>query len=168
MNTPDPFIPWLLSASLRASVLALAVLGLQLAFSRWLPARWRHALWLPVVLVLLVPVLPASRFSVENGFLSKPLIVQAVAQSAEPLPAVMQEAFIETPAVAESASRQPGGWQILFAAWLLGACGVLVVGGVGGVGGVGYRRSLRRIAREAVVTSAETKSGLPASRIRLA
>ncbi len=149
MNTLDSFIPWLLSASLRASVLALAVLGLQFAFSRWLPARWRHALWLPVVLVLLVPVLPATRFSVENGFLSKPVIVQAVAQSAEAQSAAVQEAFAEIPAVAEPASWQPGGWQILFATWLLGACGVLVVGGVG------YRRSLRRIAREAVVTSAE-------------
>ena len=149
MNTLDSFIPWLLSASLRASVLALAVLGLQLAFSRWLPARWRHALWLPVVLVLLVPVLPASRFSVENGFLSMPVIVETMAQSAEAQPAVVQEAFVETPAVAEPASWQPGGWQILFATWLLGACGVLVVGGVG------YRRSLRRIAREAVVTSVE-------------
>ncbi len=149
MNTLDSFIQWLLSASLRASVIALAVLGLQLAFSRWLPARWRHALWLPVVLVLVVPMLPASRFSLEHRFLERPLIVRAVALSAEAQSAVVPEAFVEIPAVAEPASWQPGGWQILFAAWLLGACGVLALGGVG------YRRSLRRIARGTVETSAE-------------
>ncbi len=154
MNTLDSIISWLLSASLRASVLALAVLGLQLAFSRWLPARWRHALWLPVVLVLLVPVLPASRFSAENGFLSKPLIVQAVASSAEAQSAVEQESFGEITTVAAPASWRPGGWQILFAAWLLGACGVLVIGGVG------YRRSLRRIAQGAVTTSAEIQASV--------
>ena len=148
MNTLDSFLPWLLSASLRASVLALAVLGLQFAFSRWLPARWRHALWLPVVLVLLVPVLPASRFSVENGFLAKPVIVQAGAQSAVAQSAVVQEAFVETPPVADPVAWRPSRPQILFATWLLGACGMLIVGGVG------YRRSLRRIRRAAVVTSA--------------
>ena len=53
MNPLESFFQWLLATSLRASVLALVVLGLQFVLSRWLPARWRHALWLPVVLVLL-------------------------------------------------------------------------------------------------------------------
>lgn len=144
MNTLDPFLQWLLATSLRASVLTLVVLGLQLSLGRWLPARWRYALWLPVVLVLMAPGLPESRFSVEHRFLAEPVIVQAESQFA-----VMQESLVEIPTLAQPTSRQPSGRQFLLAIWLLGACGVLVVGGVG------YRRSLRRIARGAVVTSAE-------------
>ena len=149
MNTPDLFFQWLLSASLRASVLALMVLGLQLALRRRLPARWRHALWLPVVLVLLAPVLPASRFSVENRFQAKPVIVEA-----EPLPAISQDLFAETQTAAEPVSWQPSGRQLLFVTWLLGACGVLVAGGIG------YRRSRRRIAHGTVMTSAEIQESL--------
>ncbi len=144
MNTLDSISQWLLSASLRASVLALVVLGLQFCLGRWLPAQWRHALWLPVVLVLMAPVLPSSRFSVENGFLVKPVIVQSEAPFL-----VMQDALVETPTLAEPVSSwRPSVQQILFAAWLLGAGGVLVVGGLG------YRRRLRRIAGESVVTNA--------------
>lgn len=144
MNTLDSFMQWLLAASLRASVLALAVLGLQLAFSRWLPARWRHVLWLPMVLVLIVPVLPASRFSLENRLVEKRVVV-----AAEPLTVVEQESFVETTIGAAPISWQPSRQQISFATWLLAACAVLAVGGVG------YRRSLRRIARGTVETSAE-------------
>jgi len=149
MNALDTFFQWLLSASLRASVLALVVLGLQLALGRWLPARWRHALWLPVVLVLLAPILPASRLSVENRFVAEPVSLPAESQSA-----FIPESFVETQALAEPTSWQPSGRQFLFAAWLLGACGVLVIGGIG------YRRSLRRIARGVVATSAEVQASV--------
>ncbi len=142
MNPFDTFFQWLLATSLRASVLALVVMGLQFVLSRWLPARWRHALWLPVVLVLLAPMLPASRFSVENSFLTEPGTSLVGSQST-----VMSESNVEIPTVAQAASWQPSGLQFLFAAWLLGACGVLVVGGVG------YRRSLRQITRGAVAIS---------------
>ena len=149
MNTLDLFFQWLLAASLRASVLALAVLVLQLALSRWLPARWRHALWLPVVLVLVAPMLPASRFSIENRFRTQPVAVPAA-----PAAAVAQQASTEgravtaPPTLEKPASWRPTSGQWLFGTWLLGACSVLVAGGIG------YRRSLRRIARGAVPTSA--------------
>jgi len=154
-TTPEPFLQWLLFASLRASVLALAVLGLQFAFRRWVPARWRHALWLPVVLVLVLPVLPASRFSVENRFRAKPPAVHA-----EPAPTVALGSLVGTSAVAlpliveKPAPWQPTGGQWLFFTWLLGTCGVLVAGGVG------YRRSLRRISRGAMETSTEIREAV--------
>jgi len=145
MITHEILFLWLLPASLRASVLVLVVLGLQLALRRWLPARWHHALWLPVVLVLVAPMLPASRFSLENRFQTKPVAAQA-----EPLSAVVApESLVETQTVARAGSWQPDGRQLLFAAWFLGASGVLVVGGVG------YRRSLHRIARGTVATGPE-------------
>ena len=60
------FFQWLLAASLRASLLAVGVFALQAILQRGLPARWRYALWLPMILVLVAPVLPASPWSVEN------------------------------------------------------------------------------------------------------
>lgn len=142
MNPLDTFFQWLLATSLRASVLALVVLGLQFVLVRWLPARWRHALWLPVVLVLLAPMLPASRFSVENRFLT-----ESGSRLAESQSTATSESNVQIPEVAQPTSWQVSGLQFLFAAWLLGACGVLVVGGVG------YRRVLCRITRGAVATS---------------
>jgi bla regulator protein blaR1 len=79
----DSFFLWLLSTSLRASLLAIGVLASQATLQRWLPARWRYALWLPMVLVLLAPVLPASRWSVENRFTRESLAMQAASRLAE-------------------------------------------------------------------------------------
>lgn len=144
MNTLQSFFQWLLAASLRASLLAGAVLCLQVALRRWLPARWRHALWLPVVIVLIAPVLPESRFSVQNRLAPKPL----PARQMEP------QLTLEMPAVASlpaPAPTPPSRWdrhQLLFAAWLLGA------GSVVSLGAFGYRRSLRGILRGAVKTDA--------------
>jgi bla regulator protein blaR1 len=78
----DSFFLWLLSTSLRASLLAIGVLALRATLQRWLPARWRYALWLPMVLVLLAPVLPASRWSVENRFTRESLAIQAASRLA--------------------------------------------------------------------------------------
>lgn len=138
----DSFLHWLLSASLRASALALAVIVLQCALGRWLPARWRHALWTPIVLVLLAPALPTSRFSVQNSFPAESTAVIA-------LP-VAESSKLAIPANAERLSPALSGRSWIFAAWLLGAVGVLVTGGVG------YRRALRQIERGRVQNDAAT------------
>lgn len=148
MNTHD-FLQWLLSASLRASVLALVVLGLQFSLGRWLPARWRHAMWLPVVLVLLAPVLPESRFSVENGFLARTDIA-----AIETLPDAVHELSLDGQSMTAPATGQQAGWPWIFAAWLLGAVGVL------GMGGVGYVRSVRRISHGTMDTSLEVTAAV--------
>lgn len=72
MNTLTTFFDWLLTASFRASVLTLVVFGVQFVFRKQLGARGRHALWLPVLVVLLTPVLPQSRWSIENLFVKAP------------------------------------------------------------------------------------------------
>jgi beta-lactamase regulating signal transducer with metallopeptidase domain len=155
MNAADLFFQWLLFASLRASVLALAVLGLQFSLRRWLPARWRHALWLPVVLVLMAPMLPKSRFSAENGFIAKPAVAPAGPASATVRESLIApQAVTKPPGFAGSAPWQPDGRKLLFATWLLGVCAVLVAGGGG------YRRSLRRISRGTVVTSAQVQESV--------
>ena len=64
MNTLDSLFEWVLAATLRASALAVVVLGLQFMLRRQLPATWRHALWLPMLLVLALPVLPKVPFGI--------------------------------------------------------------------------------------------------------
>src|SRR4051812_43443969 len=54
-------------ATLPASVLALIILLLQIALRKKLTAAWRFALWIPVLIRLLVPVLPESSFSIFNA-----------------------------------------------------------------------------------------------------
>ncbi len=70
MNMLTSLFDWLLAASLRASALTLVVLVVQLLLQRHLAPRWRYALWLPVLLVLLMPVHPESRWSFETAFLA--------------------------------------------------------------------------------------------------
>ena len=61
MNTLTTFFDWLLAASLRASVLTLGLCLIQIVLQKHLSPRWRYALWLPVLVVLLMPVQPESR-----------------------------------------------------------------------------------------------------------
>src|SRR5690349_4094584 len=53
-------------ASWQASVLAVLVLAVQLMLGNRLPARWRHAMWMLVLLRLALPVVPSSPMSVFN------------------------------------------------------------------------------------------------------
>ena len=68
MHSLTALFDWVLTASLRASALTVVILGLQFVFRKQLGARTRYALWLPVLIVLLTPVLPQSRWSIENIF----------------------------------------------------------------------------------------------------
>ena len=149
MNTLDSIFQWLLAASLRASLLAVAVLGLQFVLRRWLPARWRHALWLPMIFVLVAPVLPTSRWSVQNRF-EPPALVRttlwpagAVKTGPDTAAEIEKQTGLATPTPEKSSIRQ-----VLLGIWLAGAFGVL------GAGAIGYRRSLRRMEHEAVETDA--------------
>src|SRR6185369_15528530 len=104
MNTIDSFFVWFLSATIRASLLALAVLALQAALRKRLAARWRYALWLPVVLVLVAPQLPQSRWSAENYVVVKtaPAVPPAMPAvfAAIPAPGEKQEGIVQRPVIA--------------------------------------------------------------------
>jgi beta-lactamase regulating signal transducer with metallopeptidase domain len=56
----------ILKISGQASVLIVFVLAIQWTLSSKIPVSWRYALWTPVVLRLLLPVAPESRFSMFN------------------------------------------------------------------------------------------------------
>ncbi|MFD0894891.1 hypothetical protein KBB96_04255 [Luteolibacter ambystomatis] len=134
MNTLDALFQWLLAASLRASVVAVVVLSLRGLLRPWLSAWWRHALWLPVVMVLILPafpVLPWSPFPAEK--------------TAAPVPTVVEPDFAPAPAVPETlpvaaSPEQPRftTMNLLAVVWLCGAGAFLIVGATG------YRKSLKR------------------------
>ncbi len=135
MNTLHSVFNWTLDVSLRASLLAGTVLLIQTALRGRISARWRYALWLPVLFVLVVPVLPESRWSVENVFVVPAM--EANAQDSEVMPvdsvALPNASSIATP-VAEAVN-----WSLVIA--IVWAAGVLVCIVVGACS---YLRSMRR------------------------
>ena len=165
MNTIDTLFEWLLAATLRASVLAVVILGIQWVLRRWLPAGWRHALWLPMLAGLVLPALPEAPFGLFPGSAVQPVgtaanigvsldlagssdrAASAVATvpAATMNPAPVAANRVATNTLAGSSDRAapatgPGAlWNSFAFAWFTGACGVLAAGGIG------YRRNLRRI-----------------------
>jgi len=126
MNTLTQLFDWLLAASLRASLLTLATLLIQAALHRHLGARMRYALWLPVLIVLLMPVLPQSRWSIEHVF-------QAPPPPAQIIHAPISPAMESTPVVFEAAAPAPApiNWQrLLLLSWLSVSTGMLIFGSI--------------------------------------
>jgi bla regulator protein blaR1 len=148
MNSIDTVFDWLLAATLRASVLAVVILGIQWVLRHRLPAAWRHALWLPVLAVLVLPVLPEVPFGLFPRKTAAPAPVAetlvipghrlgqtdttAAIMAVETTPLPPQIAIL-------SASGITTGWNPFAIAWLAGAFGVMAAGLIG------YHRNLRRI-----------------------
>lgn len=162
MNSIETVFEWLLTATLRASVLAVVILGLQFVLRRWLPAAWRHALWLPMLAVLLLPAMIEAPFAVlpQITTSSAPSVVVTreksttiVSSAVSPVPEISEAA--ELTIIAEEGSLPVAATAIVAAApilppatsklsicaivWLVGTCGMLVMGFIG------YRRNMRRI-----------------------
>ncbi|OYW77272.1 MAG: hypothetical protein B7Z37_05065 [Verrucomicrobia bacterium 12-59-8] len=124
MNTLSQLFDWLIAASLRASLLTLATLLIQAALHRHLGARMRYALWLPVLIVLLMPVLPQSQWSIEHVFQTPPppaqIIHAPIAASVEPTPVVF-EAVVPL--------SEPINWQRVFLmTWISVSAAMLILG----------------------------------------
>lgn len=140
MNSLDLMFDWLLAATLRASVLAVIILGIQLVLRPWLPAPWRYALWLPMLLVMVLPVLPEVPF----GWSPKSSVEAPVSAMTSPVAAdavIPDAGLIATPAMSEPQAASVNPFAIV---WVSGACIVFAMGVIG------YRRSMRRIERDAV------------------
>ncbi len=133
MSAIDSVFEWLLAATLRASVLAAVILCIQMVLRRWLPAGWRHALWLPMVAVLVLPVLPEAPFGLfplKKETAMAPPAVETMA-AGDPVEATAE---VVAPAV-----KQGMKVNYLALVWFAGACGVL------GAGLLGYRSNLARV-----------------------
>ncbi|MBB5036072.1 M56 family metallopeptidase [Prosthecobacter dejongeii] len=142
MNLLPQLFDWVLATSLRASLLAAAVLLIQAALHRHLTPRWRYALWLPVLATLLMPSLLESRWSVET-LLSHTAKEAVVAPAAQPLPMALE---IAAPAVPiPPTPTQPFNWQLALATtWAVGCCAWLLCGTVS------FMLALRRYRRSAL------------------
>jgi beta-lactamase regulating signal transducer with metallopeptidase domain len=151
MNSIDTVFEWLLAATLRASALTVVILGIRFVLRRWLPATWRHALWLPMLAVLVLPVLPEAPFALVSRTTPQPapVVVEMAAEMTassvmqvpiESAASVMPLAAAPEPASAPNAAVRVNHFAI---AWLVGMCGVLAAGVIG------YRRNMLRIRRSA-------------------
>jgi len=128
MNTLHAIFDWLIAASLRASLLTLAVFLLQAALRRHLTARMCYALWLPVLIVLLMPVFPQSRWSAETLFAEPPPTQPVQITSA---PTDFSPSAIPVDHSPPSPAPKPIDWQRIFImAWLTGASGILLFGSI--------------------------------------
>jgi beta-lactamase regulating signal transducer with metallopeptidase domain len=123
METLAHLFDWLLTASARASLLSVVVIGLQVLLRHRVPARWRYALWLPVLLVLLTPAFPESQWSVGS------IVRTAPAPLPVPVMVAQESALNVAPsAVGVAETPSPISWsQIMLPAWLLGAAGMIVI-----------------------------------------
>jgi beta-lactamase regulating signal transducer with metallopeptidase domain len=136
------FLPldWLLSASLRASLLTPVVILAQSLLRTRLSPSWRHALWLPVLVVLLTPTFPESRWSV--GSLLQPSRAPLAAPAAAAPRAVDPSSPVPLRVPPESHGPGPFPWGKLAGfTWLLGAAGL------GGIGLARFLQTLRQFRR---------------------
>lgn len=127
---------WLLKNSWQAGLLAGIVLLLRAVLRGRLTPTWRHRLWLLVILRLLLPDLPASRFSVNEAV---PFPITAP-QLSEP-PAIAPAIPLTTTAASTAAAKPRWTWtQWAALVWAIGAAGFA---GAAAFSYLRFRRSLR-------------------------
>lgn len=129
------WLAWLVRSSLQIAVLVVLILLVQWTWGRRLSGRWRHALWLLVMIRLLVPWMPSSSVSVFNLLLrEKPNVSvtgptqslfvmqsQEVAAEVNPNEASPPSTRSETLSQAEPERSVSFAWKpTLIGLWLLG------------------------------------------------
>ncbi|MES2474893.1 MAG: M56 family metallopeptidase [Verrucomicrobiota bacterium] len=144
MNLENVF-EWLLATSLRASVLAGVIFASQLLVRRWLPAGWRHALWLPMLVVLVLPVTPEVPFGISRFGDAAPRVLEPVHSG------LATAADFGNVAAATSQPEDNSAAFLLAFVWLAGALAVL------GAGWLGYHRNMRKIEANAQVPEVELR-----------
>ncbi|NJK92971.1 MAG: hypothetical protein HC904_14820 [Blastochloris sp.] len=113
----EPLFQWIIETSWQASLLALAVLGIQFLFRGRLNPRWSHALWLLVLLRLVLPEIPTSHLSIFQIAPSTP--VTWISTPPAPLPT-------PGPASPSLSSSSSAPFEIMDALALLWLVGVVI------------------------------------------
>lgn len=150
MNIIENVFEWMLAATLRASVLAVVILGIRFLLRRWLPAGWRHALWLPMVAVLVLPVLPAAPFGLFPLKREVAIVLPEIEVVAGGNP--VEEAVVAAPPAVEKVKLN-----YLALVWFAGACGVLAAGLAG------YRGNMARVKATASGPGGELAASIEAA-----
>jgi beta-lactamase regulating signal transducer with metallopeptidase domain len=149
MHALDSLFQSVLAAGLRASLITLVVLALQTLLRKQLDARWRYGLWLPVLVVLLMPVRTESRWSMASLMVSSDAPkTEAFAEAA--LPDVPKTALGGADILTQAPSRGIDWLGLMTMVW---ACGAVMLGVFSLLA---YRVRLGKARR----TSAPTDSGL--------
>jgi bla regulator protein BlaR1 len=125
MSTLEAVFSWVLTTTWQASVLAVLVLAAQWALGARLNPRWRHALWLLVILRLVLPDVPESALSLFRYAPAAPLNLPEMI----PAPAISAPvAAIALPMSHEIFLPHPNyTFLILAIVWLSGAFGLLLL-----------------------------------------
>lgn len=161
MNTLQSFIEWLLAASVRAAVLVPAVFVMRAVLQKRISAGWRHALWLPVLVVLMMPIFPESRWSVgtlmeqwtaeqtveEPAFNTPAAFEGTVFPAEQPLEISPENISPQTPALSPIAEPPVQRFD-----WTLGLAGVWLGGflALAGAGFVACRSTLRHCRKHVI------------------
>lgn len=152
MNTLDSLFTWFLAATIRASLLALAVLAIQAALRTRMSARWRYVLWLPVALVLVAPSLPESSWSVDRYVVVRATPAPTAASNELQVSLATSPQAMAAPTIAAAAHFE---WRrVLAAVWLAGMAGLI------SAGGISYARTMRRMRSGAVSVGASIRAAL--------
>jgi bla regulator protein BlaR1 len=109
---------WLLRNSAHAAVLAAVVWSLERTVLRRLSPRWRYGLWLLVVARLVLPIAPASAFSLFNLVDLAPAAVARLSLQLLGLPAPLPVPITEPP---HPLADTPPWFLVALALWLPGA-----------------------------------------------
>lgn len=111
MIDATPLLLWLAESSLKASAVALIVVLLQALLGHRLPARWRHALWLLVVIRLLMPAVPQSALSLHN------LLPNNESSLTQPMAVVPPDSSVRS--IASSATLHESSTRLSSQQWLM-------------------------------------------------
>lgn len=152
MNLLETVFAWVVSTTVRASLVVLAILAIQLLLRPWLPAKWRHPLWLPLLLVMVLPVVPAlplHPIPARTATAASPSGEFLAITAGESAPATT------TTVVAPAPQENP---PLLPALWLAGVLATITAGVTG------YRRKLAAIRASAVAPTPGLQSEIEAAR----
>jgi bla regulator protein BlaR1 len=122
LSAVSPFLSWLADASVKGAVVIVLVAILHRLLASRVDARWRHALWLLVLVRFALPAGPSSRLSIfnllprsEDAALAVPgQSMIAVAVSSPRVPAVVEVREVAAP-------WWGGAMRALVVVWLAGA-----------------------------------------------
>ena len=117
-----PTLIWLLEATLKGSVLILAVALIDSLIRSRVDARWRHLLWVIVLLRLVMPELPASSWSIFNLWPSHdPALIIARSAGVERVVFAPSTGLVQRTTATFGAPQSLMAIRWIMALWLAGA-----------------------------------------------
>ncbi|RYD49170.1 MAG: hypothetical protein EOP83_25490, partial [Verrucomicrobiaceae bacterium] len=145
MNLLETVFEWVVSTTIRASLVAAAILTIQMLLRPWMPAKWRHLLWLPLLLVMALPFVPALPVHIIPA---RPAVTASPAPVSAPAPEAAGEITTATTTNAVAPAPQEK-LPLLPMLWLAGVLATMTAGITG------YRSKLKAIRAHAVSPSPE-------------